>query len=173
MPLSPESVALLKATKKAMPMALSEMPVETARTLMALRVRDEGLGVPRVVMTAYGTTEMRVSNPELGQEGLLVNEDCGWFWDMYASDPAERVEPYCNPAEATDLSDLGANLVITAEYDPTRDATEAYARRLEAAGNTVTLTRYNGELHGFLTILRLSEARRALNQTVAFLNEHL
>lgn len=302
MPLSPESVALLEATKKVMPLALSEMPVETARTLMrrtaipptteiferfdvevptragwvtvrvyrpsaavdlpvlmylhgggfalgdldmhdeylrnlanaagvviasvdyrlapehpypaglddcvdvwswlrsgpaevpgdvsrlgvggdsaggslsfalALRVRDESLGVPKVVMTAYGTTEMRVSNPELGQEGLLVNEDCEWFWDMYTSGPAQRAEPYCNPAEASDLSDLGANLVITAEYDPTRDATEAYAQRLEAAGNTVTLTRYDGELHGFFTLLRMSDARRALDQTVAFLNEHL
>jgi acetyl esterase len=140
---------------------------------LSLRARDEGGRVPKVVVTAYGTTEMRVSNPDLGTEGLLVNEDCGWFWDMYTSDPAQRAEPYCNPAEATDLSDLGANLVITAEYDPTRDATEAYARRLEAAGNTVTLTRYEGALHGFFTILRLPGARRALDQTVAFLNEHL
>ena len=140
---------------------------------LALRARDEGLGVPKVVVTAYGTTEMRVSNPELGVGGLLINEDCEWFWDMYASDPAQRAEPYCSPAAATDLSNLGANLVITAEYDPTRDATEDYARRLEAAGNPVTLTRYDGELHGFFTILRLSKARRALDQTVAFLNEHL
>lgn len=140
---------------------------------LALRARDEGLGVPKVVVTAYGTTEMRVSNPELGVEGLLVNEDCEWFWDMYTSDPAQRAEPYCSPAAATDLSNLGANLVITAEYDPTRDATEDYARRLKAAGNPVTLTRYDGELHGFFTILRLSEARGALDQAVAFLNEHL
>ncbi len=140
---------------------------------LALRARDEGLGVPKAVVTAYGTTEMRVSNPELGAEGLLTNGDCEWFWDMYTSDPAQRAEPYCSPAAATDLSNLGANLVITAEYDPTRDATEDYARRLRAAGNPVTLTRYDGELHGFFTILRLSEARRALDQVVAFLNEHL
>ena len=140
---------------------------------LALRARDEGLRVPKVVVTAYGTTEMRVSNPELGAEGLLLNGDCEWFWDMYTSDPAQRAEPYCSPAAATDLSNLGANLVITAEYDPTRDATEDYAQRLQAAGNPVTLTRYDGELHGFFTILRLSEARRALDQTVAFLNEHL
>ncbi len=142
---------------------------------LALRARDEGNRVPRVVLTAYGTTEMRVSNPELGteEECLLSNEDCEWYWDMYTSDPAHRSEPYCVAAEATDLSGLGANLVITAEYDPTRDATEEYARRLEAAGNTVELTRYDGELHGFFTLLKLSEARRALDQTVAFFKEHL
>ncbi len=141
---------------------------------LALRARDEGNRVPKVVLTAYGTTEMRISNPELGTEGLLINEDCDWFWDMYTSDPAQRAEPYCNVAQATDLSGLGANLVITAEYDPTRDATEEYARRLDAAGNTVELTRYDGVLHGFFTMLAgLPEARRALDQTVAFLKEHL
>ena len=140
---------------------------------LALRARDEGSQLPKVVLSAYGTTEMRVSNPELGTEGLLLNQDCGWFWDMYTTDPAQRAEPYCNVAEATDLSDLGANLVITAEYDPTRDATEEYARRLEVAGNTVTLTRYDGMMHGFFALLMLSDARRALDQTVAFLKEHL
>ncbi len=141
---------------------------------LALRARDEGNRVPKVVLTAYGTTEMRISNPELGTGGLLINEDCDWFWDMYTSDPAERAEPYCNVANATDLSGLGANLVITAEYDPTRDATEEYARRLDAAGNTVTLTRYDGVLHGFFTMLAgLPEARQALDQSVAFLKEHL
>ena len=140
---------------------------------LALRARDEDNRVPKVVLTASATTEMRVSNPEVGTEGLLINEDCAWFWDMYTSDPADRSEPYCNVAQATDLRGLGANLVITAEYDPTRDATEEYARRLEAAGNAVELTRYDGALHGFFTILRQPEARRALDQTVAFLRAHL
>ena len=63
--------------------------------------------------------------------------------------------------------------MISAEYDPTRDATEEYARRLEAAGNADELTRYDGELHGFFTLLKLTEARRALAQTVAFFKEHL
>ena len=143
---------------------------------VALRARDEGNRVPKVVLTAYGTTEMRVSNPELGtgEECVLTNEHCEWFWGLYTSDPAERAEPYCMVASATDLSGLGANLVITAEYDPTRDATEEYARRLEAAGNKVELTRYDGVMHGFFTMLAaVPEARRALDQTAAFLNEHL
>ena len=143
---------------------------------VALRARDEGNRVPKVVLTAYGTTEMRVSNPELGTHEVcvLTNKDCEWFWDMYTTDPAERAEPYCNVAGATDLSGLGANLVITAEYDPTRDATEEYARRLEAAGNTVELARYDSVMHGFFTMPALvPEARRALDQTAAFLKEHL
>ena len=165
----------------------SEVPGDTSRLgvggdsaggalsfALALRVRDEGGRVPKVVVTAYGTTGMRVSNPEMGGEhSLLREEDCNWYWDMYTTDPAQRVEPYCNVELATDLSNLGANLVITAEYDATRDATEDYAKRLEAAGNKVELKRYDGELHGFFTLLMLPAARIALTQTVAFLKAHL
>lgn len=143
---------------------------------LAMRARDEEKQVPKVVVTAYGTTEMRISNPELStrEMGLLTIEDCEWYWNMYAPDLVQRAEPYCNVAEASDLSNLGANLVITAEYDPTRDATEEYARRLEAAGNPTTLTRYDGQLHGFFPMLAyLPEAREALTQTLAFLKEHL
>lgn len=142
---------------------------------VALRARDEGSAVPKAVFTAYGTTETRVSNPELGTRDVcvLTSEDCDWYWGMYTTDPAERAEAYCNVANATDLSGLGANLVITAEYDPTRDATEEYARRLQAAGNIVTLTRYDGEVHGFVTLLALPEAKRALVETTTFLKQHL
>ena len=143
---------------------------------LAQRARDEGSRVPKVVLAAYGTTEMRVSNPEMGttEVSALTSEDCEWYWDMYTPDPAQRAEPYCAVAETTDLSGLGTNLVITAEYDPTRDATEDYARRLEAAGNTVTLTRFDGEMHGFFTMPGFfPAARRALDQTVAFFKEHL
>lgn len=143
---------------------------------LAQRARDEGNRVPKVVVTAYGTTDMRISNPEMGSRdnSLLTAEDCEFYWQMYAADPERRAEPYCNPAKATDLKNLGTNLVITAEYDPTRDATEAYAKRLSEAGNLVTLTRYDGELHGFFAMpTYLSEGRKALAQTVAFLDEHL
>ena len=79
---------------------------------------------------------------------LLTTESMHWFWDQYA-DPDERGNPYASPARASNLSGLPPALVLTAEFDPLRDEGEAYARLLEAAGNTVECVRFDGLIHGF------------------------
>ena len=69
---------------------------------LALRARDEGMQLPRAVLAAYGTVEMRLSNPDL-ETALLTGAACEWFWDMYAPDPASRSDVYCNVANATNF----------------------------------------------------------------------
>ena len=48
--------------------------------------------------------------------------------------------------------------MISAEYDVLRDEGEAYAGALQAAGTRATLTRYAGEMHGFLVLGKLMPA---------------
>ncbi|AVC46991.1 alpha/beta hydrolase fold family protein (plasmid) [Rhizobium leguminosarum bv. viciae] len=55
----------------------------------------------------------------------------------------------------------------TAEMDVLRDEAEAYARKLDAAGVDVVVTRYNGMIHDFGAINPLSDlpaSRAAMHQ---------
>ena len=55
-------------------------------------------------------------------------------------------------------------MIITDEFDPLRDEGEAYAVRLVAAGNTVTVKRFDGVVHGFFSMSDvLEEAQEAIN----------
>jgi acetyl esterase/lipase len=82
-----------------------------------------------------------------------------WFWDNYTTDSKQRQEIYASPLLATtsQLQGLPPTLVQTAEKDVLRDEGEAYARKLDAAGVDVTMTRYNGMIHDFGLLNALSQ----------------
>jgi len=74
-----------------------------------------------------------------------------WFWDAYTKDPAQRNEIYASPLRASEaqLKGLPPTLIQVAQFDVLRDEGEAYGRKLDAAGNEVTTTRYDGTIHDF------------------------
>jgi acetyl esterase/lipase len=74
-----------------------------------------------------------------------------WFWDAYTKNPAQRAQVYASPLRASEneLQGLPPALIQVAQFDVLRDEGEAYGRKLGAAGNEVTTTRYNGTIHDF------------------------
>jgi acetyl esterase/lipase len=74
-----------------------------------------------------------------------------WFWDAYTKDPAQRAQIYASPLRASEeeLKGLPPALIQVAQFDVLRDEGEAYGRKLDAAGDEVTTTRYNGTIHDF------------------------
>lgn len=105
---------------------------------------------------------------------LLTRGDMQWFWNHYVPDSRQRRDPYAAPLRAADLAGLPPATVQTAEYDPLRDEGEAYAKRLRAAGVTTTLTRYDGQIHGFAAMFEIFDAgKRALEESSAALRKAL
>jgi len=69
-----------------------------------------------------------------------------YFGDLYAPDPTS---PSASPLLAPDLSGLPPATIIAAEVDPLVGQGRQYADALEAAGNDVTYTLYEGVTHEF------------------------
>jgi acetyl esterase len=101
---------------------------------------------------------------------LLTRADMIWFWKHYLSSEADRANPYASPLRAKNLAGLAPALILTAEYDPLRDEGEAYGVRLRQAGVPVTCTRYDGAIHGFISLANVADiGKKGVEQVSAAL----
>lgn len=107
-------------------------------------------------LLAYPVLDATMSQPsyaEVAEGYLLTASAMRWFVDCYlqGADPKDpRVSPAFAPDEAL-AATCPAHVVICG-YDPLRDEGEAYAARLGAARVATTVARYDGQMHGMLTM---------------------
>jgi acetyl esterase len=140
--------------------------------LVALRARDHGMPLrfQLLVYPACGSTFDWPSYRENGEGYGLTLNSMRWYLDHYMGPDADAVGAEVAPLDAADLSGVAPALVLTAEFDPLRDEGEAYARRLEESGVPVALSRYDGQVHGFIRMPALiRRAEDALDECAAAL----
>lgn len=136
----------------------------------ALRARDLGGPPIRHQVLIYPVTDCACDTPsyrENAQGYGLTAEAMRWFWSHYLASAAQGREPYACPARAPDAKGLPPATVITAEFDPLRDEGEDYAAQLRAAGVPVVLKRYDGMIHGFVSMADMLDDARAAQQLIA------
>jgi acetyl esterase len=114
--------------------------------------------VPGLVyqLLAYPVTDATMALPSyrgVGSGYILTASMMQWFVDLYVGD-ADPADPRISPLHASDesLRQACPAHVVVAGYDPLCDEGEAYARRLADNGVAVTVARYDGQMHGFLTM---------------------
>jgi acetyl esterase len=118
---------------------------------VALRARDRGLPLALQVLI-YPVTDFDLDSESYTRlaEGLnLTRAKMEWYWGLYLNG-ADGLHPEASPLRAPDLGGVAPALVQVAEHDPLLSEGEAYAVRLAEAGVPVTLTRYDGMIHGFI-----------------------
>jgi len=118
------------------------------------------------------------SYARFGADRFLTEPLMKWMWDQYTTNLEARKEKHASLLNATveELKGLPPVLIQVAENDILRDEGEAYGRKLEQAGVTVTTVRYNGMIHdwGMLNGLANENGTKSLIlHAAAELKKHL
>jgi len=137
--------------------------------VVAMMARDRG-GPPLVLQVLdIPVTDITMSCASITENGegyLLTRGAIAQYCDYYLADPADAKNPYASPLLADDLSGLPPAVVMTAEFDPLRDEGEQYAQRLADAGVPVYAKRWDGHLHGSLSMTALVPSSREWRNAV-------
>ncbi|MTE13234.1 alpha/beta hydrolase [Nocardia aurantiaca] len=133
-------------------------------TVAAITARDNGGPDVAFQLLMYPMLDPRCDSRSYADnaEGYFTTAaHLRWYWEQYLFSDAEKANPYANPTIA-DLSGLPPAHIATAEFDPLRDEGEAYGQRLRKAGVETEIHRWNGTVHGFMSMaLHLRETQRA------------
>jgi acetyl esterase len=97
----------------------------------------------------------------------LDAEAITFFNSQWVPDRTRWSDPGVSPLHAPDLAGLPKALIVTAEHDPLRDESEAFAHRLRDAGVDVRLRRKAGLTHNFMMLDEVSPACAAAADRVA------
>ncbi|MGG3466813.1 alpha/beta hydrolase [Neobacillus pocheonensis] len=109
--------------------------------------------------------EPTVSMRENSEGYFLTKGTMEWFRDCYLNSEEDKQSPLVSPILHGNFKGLPPALVITAEYDPLRDEGEDYAEKLAEAGVDVECVRYDGTIHGFVSMAAvIDQGKRALEK---------
>jgi acetyl esterase len=127
----------------------------TLATVCAVLARDVGIAIALQLLIYPGTTshQQTDSHARLANGYLLSGTTIQWFFTQYLRDADDRCDwrfaPFDGSRGAPDFSGVAPAWIAIAEYDPLSDEGAAYADKLRAAGNAVTLKQYDGMIHEF------------------------
>jgi acetyl esterase len=126
--------------------------------VVALDARDRG-GPPLILqLLIYPCTDMSLSYPSHtrhAEQLPLRHTTMRWFVQHYLRDANDKADWRASPLRAGNFANLAPALVVTAGFDPLGDEGEAYAKALADGGVPVTLERFGGQIHGFLSMGRM------------------
>ncbi|MFC5407699.1 alpha/beta hydrolase [Larkinella bovis] len=123
-------------------------------TVTALMAKDKGGPAIKLQIMMWPIVDADFeteSYRRFGKDRFLTTSLMKWMYDLYIPDPQKRTTIYASPLRASieQLRGLPPALIQVAENDILRDEGEAYGRKLDEAGVTVTTVRYNGMIHDF------------------------
>lgn len=142
---------------------------------VCLKARGNSFPTLRMQLLVYPVTDHSFDTESYtanGENYLLTRDMMQWFWNHYLNNASDDANPLASPLRAATHDRLPPALVITAEFDPLRDEGAAYAHKLLDARVPVTLSRYDGMIHGFFQMLAVfRQASDAADEAAAALRK--
>jgi acetyl esterase len=127
--------------------------------VVALHARDNGGPKLKLQVLIYPSADMSSVYPsyeEFADQLPLTRTTMDWFVDLYLGNREKDAQDWrASPLHAKSLAGLPPAFIITAAMDPLRDEGEEFARALMKAGVPVEVKRFDGQIHGFLTMVRI------------------
>ncbi len=139
--------------------------------VVALHMRDNGGPKLKLQALIYPSADMTTVYPsyETHAEQLpLTRVTMDWFIDLYLNKRDVDANDWrASPLRAKSLAGVAPAFVITAGLDPLRDEGEAFAARLKESGVPVTTKRFEGQIHGFISMGKIIQDAHVAVQDVA------
>jgi len=136
--------------------------------VVAQDCRDAGGPPLAAQLLLYPATDFVDDYPSMTEnaEGyFLTASDMAWFTVNYLPPGVDPADPRLSPLRGR-LDGLPPAVVVTAEFDPLRDAGEAYAAALTRAGVRTVAHRFDGLIHGFFGLPTISPASEKAVRTI-------
>jgi acetyl esterase len=145
--------------------------------VVAQHARDRSVPKLCFQLLIYPACDMSMTLPsitELAEQLPLTRSTMKWFVDLYLRGAGDVGDWRASPLRAENLADLPPAYVLTAGCDPLRDEGEAYAAALKAAGVPVEAKRFDGQIHGFMTMGKfIPDAAKGMSEMSAALRRAL
>ncbi|MGR3323794.1 MAG: alpha/beta hydrolase [Pseudooceanicola sp.] len=129
--------------------------------------------MPRGQLLIYPAVDGRMTSRSmqaLAENPLLPRTQMEWYLEQYLPEDQDRCAPRFSPFFSDHLEGQPEAFILVAGQDPLWDEGLAYAAKLEGAGVPVELTRFHGQVHGFLNLNRvLPDGDRAIDRAAAWL----
>lgn len=133
----------------------------TLATVCAVLARDAGwpLVLQLLIYPGVAAHQSTASHAQYRTGYFLSGETIDWMFDQYVHHRAERDDWRFAPLDGAvnapaSFAGVAPAWIAAAEFDPLFDEDRAYAEKLRAAGNTVTLRIFEGMVHEFFKMGR-------------------
>jgi acetyl esterase len=105
---------------------------------------------------------------------VLPRDRIEWYLDQYLPEGQDRTDPRVAPILSPHLSKQPTTLVIVAGHDPLWDDGLMQADALQKAGVPVTVHRFPGQIHVFVSVRRaIPQGRAAVTRLSAWLRSNI